>query len=45
MLKVKASDPNQTFRMEFRDPHFFHPKAHNIYADYIFKKKLVDIHI
>ena len=50
MLKIKASDPNQTFGTEFgdcqsNDPHFFHPEAHNIYVDYIFKKKLVDIHI
>ena len=45
MLKVKASDPNRTFGAEFGDLHFFHPEAHNIYVDYIFKKKLVDIHI
>ena len=45
MLKVKASDPNPTFGTEFGDPHFFHPEAHNIYVDYVFKKKLVDIHI
>ena len=45
MLKVKASDPNRTVGTEFGDPHFFNPEAHNIYVDYIFKKKLVDIHI
>ena len=45
MLKVKTFDPNQTFGAEFGDPPFFHLGAHNIYVDYIFKKKLVDIHI
>ena len=45
MLKVKASDPNQMFGIEFGDPHFFLLEAQNIYKDYIFKKKLVDIHM
>ena len=45
MLKVKASDPNRTFGAEFGGPNFFHPEVYNIYVDYIFKKKLVDIHI
>ena len=45
MLKVKTFDPNRMFGADFGDPHFFHLGANNFYVDYIFKKKLVDIHI
>ena len=45
MLKVKTFDPNQTFGAEFGDPHLFHSGAHNIYVDYIFKKKFAELRI